>query len=115
MMSECYYTFILASKPKGALFVGTTSDLVNCVLDHKCNLVGGITSQYAINQLVYYECHEEEEVARKREQTIRQLHRIWKLDLIDRINPYWRDLYDNLTSGQENSRLIDGLKTVGES
>ena len=97
-MSARHCTYILASKRNGALYVSVTHDLVNCVLDHKCNLVSGITSQYAINQLVYFEWHADLESARQREQTIRQMHRIWKLELIEQQNPAWRDLYNDITA-----------------
>ena len=101
-MSNRHCTFILASKRDGALFVGVTDDLVNCVLDHKCNMVSGITSQYAINQLVYFEWMPNETTARRREQEIRQLHRIWKRDLIEQYNPNWRDLYEDIASSSCN-------------
>ena len=97
-MSAQHCTFILASKRNGALYVGVTADLVNCVLDHKCNLVSGITSQYAINQLVFLEWQQDAASARRREQEIRQLHRIWKLELIEQQNPNWRDLYADIAS-----------------
>jgi len=97
-MTTAHYTYILASKRSGALYIGVTPDLVDCVLDHKCNLVPGITSQYSINQLVYYEYHQDFESAGLREQTIRQMHRIWKLDLIEQHNPEWRDLYPDIAS-----------------
>ena len=93
VMSARHCTYILASKRNGALYVGTTSDLANCVLDHKCNLVSGITSQYAINQLVYFDWQQDMDSARRREQAIREMHRIWKLELIEQKNPEWRDLY----------------------
>jgi len=95
-MSARHCTYILASKRNGALYVGITSDLPNCVLDHKCNLVSGITSQYAINQLVYFEWQQDMDAACRREQDIRQMHRIWKLDLIEQKNPDWRDLYTDI-------------------
>jgi putative endonuclease len=98
IMSTRHCTYILASKRNGALYVGVTADLVNCVLDHKCNLVGGMTRQYAINQLVYFEWLQDAAAARRREQEIRQLHRIWKLDLIEQQNPHWRDLYADISS-----------------
>ena len=97
-MSARHCTYILASKRNGALFVGVTDDLANRVLDHKCNLVAGITSQYAINQLVYFEWQQDQNSAKQREQEILQLHRIWKLDLIERHNPDWRDLYPDIAS-----------------
>ena len=96
VVSEQYSTYILASKRNGALYTGMTEDLVNCVFDHKCNLVPGITSHYAIHQLVYYEHHDDADSARQHESWIKQLHRIWKLELIEEGNPEWRDLYDSL-------------------
>jgi putative endonuclease len=99
-MSVRLCTYILASKRNGALYLGVTDDLVNCVLDHKCNLVKGITSQYAINQLVFFEWHIDATSAHQREQAIRQMHRIWKLDLIEQLNPNWRDLYTDITASR---------------
>jgi putative endonuclease len=80
------------------LYVGVTDDLLDRVLDHKCNLVAGITSQYAIHQLVYFEWHPDLQSATEREQAIRQMHRIWKLELIEQQNPGWRDLYSDLSA-----------------
>ena len=94
-VSHCIY--ILASKRNGALYVGVTPDLINCVLDHKCNPVSGLTSQYAINQLVFFEWQQNAASAQRREQEIRQMHRIWKLDLIEQQNPNWRDLYTDIS------------------
>jgi putative endonuclease len=101
-MSARHCTYILASKRNGALYVGVTADLVNCVLDHKCNLVSGITSQYAIHQLVYFEWQQDAASALRREQEIRQLHRIWKLELIEQQNPNWRDLYADVSPSSCN-------------
>jgi len=95
-MSERHCTYILASKRNGAIFVGVTSDLVSCVLDHKCNLVSGITSQYAIHRLVHFEWYDDAASAFRREQAIRQMHRIWKLDLIEQHNSRWCDLYKEI-------------------
>jgi putative endonuclease len=100
-MNKPHYTYILASKRNGALFIGVTTDLVERVLDHKCNMVAGITSLYAIHQLVYFECHEDAETALSREQAIRKMHRIWKLDLIEQHNPDWRDLYPDISNPPE--------------
>jgi len=97
-MNDSHYIYILASKRNGALYVGVTTDLVERVLDHKCNMVEGITSQYAIHLLVHFECHETAGKALLREQAIRQMHRIWKLDLIEQHNPEWRDLYPDIAN-----------------
>jgi len=102
-MSRRHCTYILASKRNGALYVGVTDDLVERVLDHKCNLVAGITSQYAIHQLVYFEWHPDLQSAMEREQAIRQMHRIWKLELIEQQNPGWRDLYGDISAASYHS------------
>jgi len=104
-MNNTYCTFILASKRNGALYIGMTDDLSGCVLDHKCNLVSGITSQYAIHQLVHYEHHEDLASASQRETSIKQMHRIWKLDLIEQHNPQWRDLYNDIAPSYVIPRL----------
>jgi len=95
-MNKTYYTYILASKRNGALYIGVTSNLANCVYEHKCNLISGITSQYAIHQLVYFEYHKDAGTASLREISIKEMHRIWKLDLIEQHNPEWRDLYSEV-------------------
>jgi putative endonuclease len=95
-MDKTYYTYILASKRNGALYIGVTANLANCVYEHKCNLISGITSQYAIHHLVYFEYHQNAGAASLREIAIKEMHRIWKLDLIEQHNPEWRDLYSDI-------------------
>ena len=97
-MNDRHYTYILASKRNGAMYVGVATDLVDRVLDHKCNMVAGITSQYAIHLLVYFESHKDAGPALLREQAIRQMHRIWKRDLIEQQNPDWCDLYPDIAN-----------------
>jgi putative endonuclease len=95
-MLDSHYTYILASKPRGALFVGTTADLPTRVLEHKHNLVDGLTSLYAIHQLVYYEHFDEAGPALERERELQRLPRVLKLYLVESFNPTWRDLYDDI-------------------
>jgi len=109
-MKKSYYTYILASKRNGALYVGMTTDLAGCVLDHKCNLVAGITSQYAIHRLVYFERHEDAASASQRENAIKQIHRLWKLDLIEQHNPQWRDLYNDIAPSYVIPRLANCIE-----
>jgi putative endonuclease len=94
MTNATHHTYILASKRRGALFVGTTSDLIDCVQEHKGNMVKGLTSLYAIHQLVYFERFNNAGHALIRETEIRRLPRCLKLRLIERHNPDWDDLYD---------------------
>lgn len=97
-MSDRYYTFILASKRNGALYVGAAEDLVATVLDHKCNGVEGLTSRYAIHRLVHVESFATRGEALLRERALKSTHRAARLALIERHNPEWRDLYEELAA-----------------
>ena len=99
-MNKTYYTYILASKRNGALYIGVTGNLANCVYEHKCNMISGITSLYAIHLLVYFEYHQDPGAASLREFSIKEMHRIWKLDLIEQNNPEWRDLYPEIAGNR---------------
>ena len=85
--------YLLASKRNGTLYVGVTSDLVKRVWEHKDDLVAGFTSKYGVHLLVYYELHEDMLGAITREKRIKKWTRIWKLKLIERDNPEWKDLW----------------------
>ena len=88
--------YILASKRNGTLYVGVTSALAKRVWQHKNNLVEGFTKRYSIHQLVWYELHDTMENAVIREKRIKEWKRKWKLDLIEEMNPAWKDLYDKI-------------------
>jgi len=92
--SPCVY--ILASKKNGTLYIGVTSDLVKRVWEHQNDLVEGFTKKYAVHRLVYYEMLEDMEAAIQREKQLKKWNRDWKIDLIEKDNPEWRDLYDSL-------------------
>ena len=87
---------ILASKRNGTLYVGVTSDLVQRVWQHKNDFVEGFTRRYAVHTLVWVEAHESMESAIAREKAIKKWKRVWKLELIEKGNPIWRDLYDEI-------------------
>jgi putative endonuclease len=93
---ESYYVYILASKRNGTLYIGVTNDLVKRVYEHKSNLVDGFTKKYSVHTLVYYEQVNDVESAIKRERQIKKWNRKWKLAMIERENPEWRDLYEDL-------------------
>ena len=84
--------YLLASKRNGTLYVGVTSDLVKRVWEHKDDFVAGFTSKYGVHLLVYYELHEDMLGAITREKRIKKWNRTWKLKLIERDNPEWKDL-----------------------
>ena len=88
--------YILASKKNGTLYVGVTSDLIKRVWQHKSNLVEGFTKKYVVHDLVYYEVHNTMESAISREKNIKAWKRAWKIELIEKNNLIWRDLYHDL-------------------
>jgi len=90
------FLYILASKRNGTLYTGVTSDLITRVAQHKRGLAGGFTSKYGVRTLVYFEPHATMENAIRRERQVKKWRRCWKLELIERQNPRWRDLYPEL-------------------
>ncbi len=88
--------YILASRRNGTLYTGVTSSLIKRVWEHKNDLVEGFTKRYGVHILVWYELHSSMESAITREKAIKEWKRRWKLELIEGINPGWRDLYDEL-------------------
>jgi putative endonuclease len=92
-----FYVYILSNKRNGTLYTGVTSDLLKRVYEHKNDFVDGFCKRYEIHNLVWYEIHETAEVAITREKQIKKWNRKWKMDLIDKSNPFWEDLYYKLT------------------
>ena len=88
-----FVVYILASKRNGTLYTGITSDLSKRVWEHKSDAVPGFTAKYGVKRLVYYEVHESAESAIRREKQIKKWNRTWKLQLIEKNNPTWRDLF----------------------
>jgi putative endonuclease len=91
-----FYVYLLASKPYGTLYIGTTADLARRVWEHKNKLVAGFTKQYGVDRLVWYEAHENSAIALRREKQLKEWKRDWKINLLERDNPHWLDLYPNL-------------------
>ena len=91
-----YYVYILASKRNGPLYIGVTNDLIRHVYEHKNNLVDGFTKKYNIHTLVYYEQCDDIDSVIIREKQLKKWNRSWKLELIEKENPEWRDSYVDL-------------------
>ena len=91
-----FYIYILASKKNGTLYVGVTSDLIKLIYEHKNDLIEGFTQKYAIHNLVYFEATESIESAMMREKQLKKWNRAWKINLIEKSNPAWHDLYSDL-------------------
>jgi putative endonuclease len=88
--------YILASARNGTLYVGVTSHLVKRVWEHKNNFVTGFAEMYGARTLVWFEMHSTMHAAITREKAINNWKRKWKLQLIEEMNPYWRDLYEEI-------------------
>jgi putative endonuclease len=98
-MDKQYYIYILANRKNGALYIGVTSGLVKRVWEHKNKVVKGFTSRYGVDRLVYYETFSDPENAIKREKRLKYYKRQWKIDLIEKNNQGWRDLYGQILPG----------------
>jgi len=91
-----YYVYILASKRNGTLYTGWTNDLVRRVYEHKNDFVKGFTKKYSVHTSVYFEQCDDYDAALRREKQIKEWKRKWKLELIEKANPLWQDLYDEI-------------------
>ncbi|HEY2184469.1 MAG TPA: GIY-YIG nuclease family protein [Xanthobacteraceae bacterium] len=91
-MMGSYFVYILASRRNGTLYVGVTNDLVRRMSEHKGKLVPGFTRKYGVDKLVYFEEFASILEARARERVLKRWDRTWKLALIEKMNPQWRDL-----------------------
>ena len=93
MPDHDYFVYIMASKKKGTLYIGVTNDLVRRVFEHKNDLIEGFTKKYKVHALVDYEHTNDVHSAIEREKTIKKWNRQWKIDLVEKKNPDWNDLY----------------------
>jgi len=88
-----YYIYIMANKKEGVLYIGVTNDLVKRTIQHQEHQVKGFTDRYNLSRLVYYEITNNINSAIEREKQLKSWHRQWKIDLIEKMNPNWSDLY----------------------
>ena len=92
-----FYVYILASRRNGTLYIGMTDNLIQRVWMHRNNVVPGFTKAYGVKMLVWHEQHETRAEALTRERQMKRWNRKWKLQIIERSNPRWSDLYETLT------------------
>ena len=97
-MEKSSYVCILASGVNGTLYVSVTSNLVKRVWEHREGLADGFSKQYGVKSLVWYEVHTDITEAIRREKQIKKWNRIWKVELIQKANPRWLDLYADITA-----------------
>jgi len=90
------YVYILASKPYGTLYIGVTNDLARRVYAHRQGTASRFTGRYAVTLLVWFERYETVAEAIQRETSLKRWKRDWKIDLVNKTNPEWRDLYPTL-------------------
>jgi putative endonuclease len=95
MSQKTYYIYILASKRNGTLYIGVTNDLERRIVEHKTKMFEGFTEKYDVNMLVYFEDFGDVDLAIVREKQIKKWNRKWKLRLIEKFNPEWKDLSRN--------------------
>ncbi len=91
-----YWVYLLANKKNGTLYAGVTNNLVRRVFEHKSDVVAGFTQKYAVHTLVWFESTSSIEAAIQREKQLKNWKREWKVALIEKDNPEWKDLYDGL-------------------
>ncbi len=97
-MDASFFVYVLASKRNGTLYVGVTNNLARRLSEHKVKQVPGFTRKYQIDQLVYFEAFTSILEARAREHSLKRWRRAWKIALIEKLNPDWRDLTGELNS-----------------
>ncbi|QMV46375.1 GIY-YIG nuclease family protein [Wolbachia pipientis] len=94
---KSYYVYILTSKHNKALCIGITSNLTKRIWEHKNKVISGFTSKYNVQKLVYFEVFQDVGSALNRGKLLKSWKREWKIDLVERENPNWADLYDEIT------------------
>jgi len=92
------HVYVMANKRDGTLYVDITADLARRAFEHREGLVDGFTKRYGLKRLVYCEFHDDIRTAIQREKTVKHWPRLWKLALIEDMNPEWADLYERLNS-----------------
>ena len=95
-MDRCYWTYMLASQPRGTLYIGMTNNIIGRVEQHRAGGGSAFTRKYQIHRLVWYEMHIDVRVAIQREKTMKEWPRAWKVNLIERENLHWMDLFPTL-------------------
>lgn len=90
----------MTNKPKGTLYIGITNDLIRRSYEHRNSLIDGFTKKYNLKMLVYFEVFDRVEDAILREKRLKKWNRQWKIELIEKSNPDWSDLYEQLADSQ---------------
>lgn len=97
-MAKNFCVYIVASGRNGTLYIGVTSDLPKRAWQHRVKVADGFTRRYGVDKLVWFEQHSEAESAIRREKQLKEWKRAWKLELIEKSNPDWRDLFEEVVA-----------------
>ena len=92
-----FWVYIVASVKNGTLYIGVTSDLIKRIWQHKNKVFEDFTADYGVDRLIWFEQHTSAESAITREKLLKKWNRSWKIELIEKTNPRWQDLYDSIT------------------
>ena len=95
-MEKSSYVYIMTKTPYGTLYVGSTTNLIQRIWQHREGVIEGFTRQHGLKRLVWYEIHADIMAAGLREKQIKLWKRDWKVNLIQGMNPDWRDLFDEI-------------------
>jgi putative endonuclease len=99
------FVYVLASRFRGTLYIGVTSDLMRRIWEHRSGIRSGFPSRYSVYRLVYVEQFDDMDAAIGREKQLKRWHRLWKINLIEADNPHWDDLaVGSASSGFRNDR-----------
>ncbi|WP_178986355.1 MULTISPECIES: GIY-YIG nuclease family protein [Winogradskyella] len=91
-----WYVYIMANKPNGVIYIGVTDNIEERVKEHKLKVYPkSFTAKYNCDKLVYFEEFENGKEAEKREKNFKKWKRVWKVELIEEMNPSWSDLSTN--------------------
>jgi predicted GIY-YIG superfamily endonuclease len=115
-----FFTYIVANGRNGTIYTGSTEDLTVRVHQHRQKTFDGFTARYGVDRLVWYEIHESRDAAFARERRIKKWLRVWKLELIESVNPGWDDLIDdyrlgNLLDAKDWVPAFAGMSGEGEA
>ena len=103
MAGKTGYVYMLASGRNGTLYIGVTSDLIKRVWQHRAGEIDGFTARYDVKNLVWFEVHDDIASAIAREKAMKKWYRKWKLELIEKTNPEWRDLFPEISGSPLSS------------
>lgn len=96
MYGKSFFVYILTNKKNGVLYIGMTNSLLRRIQQHKSKEIEGFSKRYNLTKLVYYEIIDDVRSAIVREKQMQAWKRQWKIELIEKENPEWRDLYDDI-------------------